>query len=72
MDLALFRGFIKGLSAETSTFSHPDCTVGPGISPDQQTRIGIDVRWLRASASNKAVTAGQEFHLAPKVLLKII
>jgi len=42
------------------TFSHPDFTVGSGISPDQPLRA----RGLNA----EHFTAGTEFHLSLKVL----
>jgi hypothetical protein len=39
-------------------FSHPDCTVGSGISPDQSCHAGV-----------AGYTAGGEFHPAPKILV---
>ena len=36
-------------------FSHPDCTVGPGITPG-----------LHYYVCSRALTAGREFHPAPK------
>ena len=38
-------------------FSHPDCTVGFGISPNRLNGI---------PSSSRAVTAGREFHPTPK------
>ena len=36
-------------------FSHPDCTVGFGISPNQPE-------------GSRTITAGEEFHLALKII----
>jgi len=54
-------GAIPGLLfAEKIIFSHPDYTVGSGISPDQ----------LKSSRANGKghITAGREFHPALKIL----
>ncbi|GIV86499.1 MAG: hypothetical protein KatS3mg054_0528 [Chloroflexus sp.] len=42
------------------TFSHPDYTVGPGITPGPALR-------LAGLCGHATITADQEFHLAPKV-----
>jgi hypothetical protein len=41
-------------------FSHPDFTVGPGISPDQPCTF--------LDKGSRTFTAGREFHPAPKKL----
>jgi hypothetical protein len=43
----------------TSIFSHPDYTVGFGIAPNP----ALSARGLR----DKLITAGREFHHAPKI-----
>jgi hypothetical protein len=45
-------------------FFHPDYTVGSGISPDQQAARGLPMF--------ERVTAGGDFHPAPKTAIKFI
>lgn len=44
---------------ESMAFSHPDFTVGSGISPDLPHNVARGLSLI-------GITAGQEFHLAPK------
>jgi len=43
------------------TFSHPDCTVGSGFSPDQPLQKAHGLSFL-------SITAGGEFHPALKII----
>jgi len=52
-----------------SIFSHPDFTVGSGITPDQSLSLLIsESRALDTLDTTCVITAGQEFHLALKML----
>lgn len=51
------------------TFSHPDYTVGLGISPSQSQPIQTGSRGLKIH--ERILTAGREFHPAPKVHILI-
>ena len=48
----ILHSFIQKINC-TIIFFHPDCTVGPGISPDHASRLA-------------GFTAGRESHPAPK------
>ena len=48
----ILHSFIQKINC-TIIFFHPDCTVGPGISPDHASRLA-------------GFTAGREFHPALK------
>ena len=48
----ILHSFIQKINC-TIIFFHPDCTVGPGISPDHASRLA-------------GFTAGRELHPAPK------
>jgi hypothetical protein len=48
---------------QTLTFSHPDFTVGSGISPDHAEKYFLPLAGF---------TAGREFHPAPKVVNEIV
>jgi len=50
----------------SSSFSHPDCTVGSGLAPDPALQA-FTPGGSRAYAPC-AITAGREFHPAPKEL----
>jgi hypothetical protein len=55
----------------TSIFSHPDCTVGFGIAPNpaqlkRKVWKNFTLR-LAGLESYKLITAGREFHPAPKI-----
>lgn len=48
------------------TFFHPDCTVGPGVSPDHAVKTGLTARGLyRRSGFRFSIEA--KTHPAPKV-----
>ena len=49
------------------TFSHPDYTVGPGLSPDPPYRRQDGTGHGLTRECARAITAGGEFHPAPKV-----
>ncbi len=57
MALASSSAIVPG---QPQTFSHPDYTVGPGITPDPALR-------LAGLCGHATITADQELHLAPKV-----
>ena len=54
----ILHSFIQKINC-TIIFFHPDCTVGPGISPDHASRLA-------------GFTAGRELHPALKIFLSII
>jgi hypothetical protein len=51
---------------------HPDFTVGSGIEPDQSRGSSAEPPGVAGLDSNGALTAGQEFHLTPKILYVVI
>jgi hypothetical protein len=52
-----------------NTFSHPDYTVGLGVSPSQSMSNNTSSRGLPSQKAT--VTAGREFHPAPKVHIQL-
>ncbi|MGF6358282.1 hypothetical protein ABIE27_006272 [Paenibacillus sp. 4624] len=57
------------LLAYTHSFSHPDYTVGSGITPDQPSAISRQVTDFAMWVENKSparITAGRELHPALK------
>jgi hypothetical protein len=50
----------------SSSFSHPDCTVGSGVSPDPALLAVYQLRRLAGLHALGTITAGREFHPAPK------
>ena len=56
-------------SNPVSSFSHPDYTVGLGISPSQSMQTIAPSRGLDCVA---IVTAGRESHPAPKVHIQLM
>ena len=62
------------MNARTSTFSHPDYTVGFGISPNpahlksgsraEEALLQYPPKWSEIATS---ITAGRELHPAPKM-----
>jgi len=46
-------------------FSHPDSTVGTGITPVQFQKLCTKLQ------KSRAITAGGEFHPAPKITLMV-
>jgi hypothetical protein len=51
---------------------HPDFTVGSGIAPDQSRGPSAEPPGVAGLGSKGAFTAGQEFHLTPKILYVVI
>jgi len=52
-----------------NTFSHPDYTVGPGISPDRALVLPLALAGFTAGQDLDAIT--RHHHQSPKALLKL-